>query len=53
MGAQKLEFYKTVRAAFLDIAAKNPERFVVVDSSGTMEDTSQKVLNAARERLHV
>ena len=53
MGAQKLEFYKTVRAAFLGIAAKNPERFAVVDSSGSQAETTQKVLSAVKERLHV
>lgn len=53
MGAQKLEFYKSVRASFLEIAKKNPERFIVVDSSGTKEETTQKVLNAVRKKLNV
>ncbi|MEO1366258.1 MAG: dTMP kinase [Acidobacteriota bacterium] len=39
-----LEFYAAVRGAFLDVAAREPGRFVVVDSSGEAEATWAQVL---------
>lgn len=39
-----VEFYATVRGAFLEMAAREPERFTVVDSSGDAEATWAQVL---------
>lgn len=51
MGSEKLDFYKKVRAGFLELARQNPQRFVVIDSSGTKEETFAKIMEAVREKL--
>jgi dTMP kinase len=48
--AQSVEFFETVRAAYLDLAAAEPERFRVVDGSGSVEQTDEQV-RAAVEPL--
>lgn len=53
MGSQKLSFYKDVRAQFLKIAAENPKRFAVIDSSGEKKETFAKILRAVKEKCHV
>ena len=51
MGAEELSFYESVRGAFLKLAALNPGRIAVVDSSGSKEDTFEKILQAVKGRL--
>ena len=51
MGSEKLEFYQKVREGFLELARREPERFAVVDSSGTKEETFSKILAAVEEKL--
>lgn len=53
MGSQKLEFYRAVRQAFLELAKKHGERFVLVDSSGEKEETFAQILSAVKERFNV
>ncbi len=53
MGSQALEFYEAVRGAFLQIAKDDPERVKVVDSSGTKEETFEKIISAVEEKLDV
>jgi dTMP kinase len=36
-------FFETVRQAYLDLAAAEPERFRVVDGSGSVEDTDARI----------
>ncbi len=36
-------FHKTLRNAFLDIAAREPERCAVVDAGGTPEEVSEAI----------
>lgn len=48
---QSVEFFETVRAAYLDLAAAEPARFRVVDGSGSVEETDQLVRAAAAELL--
>lgn len=51
MGAQKLAFYQDVRAAFLNLAKENSDRFVVIDSSGDKEKNFEKILNAVKDKF--
>jgi len=53
MGSEKISFYEAVRSSFLKIAESEPERFAVVNSSGSKEETFAKILEAVRGRLHV
>ncbi len=40
LDSEKAEFYARVRQCYLDLAAGEPERFAVVDASGTLEEVS-------------
>ncbi len=51
MGSQKLEFYKAVREGFLRLADENPDRFLVVDSSGERSAVFAKILECVKQRL--
>lgn len=44
---EKLEFFNTVRQTYLDRAAAEPERFVVVDASQTIPDVQAQITAAA------
>lgn len=48
---QSVAFFEKVRAAYLDLAAAEPERFRVVDGSGSVEETDRLVLDAVRSLL--
>ncbi|MGN0846909.1 MAG: dTMP kinase [Kiritimatiellia bacterium] len=43
------EFHRRLRDGFLELARAEPERFVVIDSSGEREAVSAKVLAAVRK----
>jgi dTMP kinase len=45
-----LEFHKRVREAYLQCAAREPDRFVVVDASKSPEETEARIA-AVVERL--
>jgi len=51
MGSEKLAFYEAVRGAFLKIAANNPSRFCVVDSSGTKDETFAAILKCVKGKF--
>ena len=53
MGAEKLAFYEAVRGAFLKMAARNPDRFAVVDSSGSKEETFAKIIETVKAKFNV
>lgn len=44
-------FFTRVRAAYLDIAKREPERVVVVDARGTPDQTHAKILEIVSRRL--
>lgn len=46
------EFYRTVRQAYLDLAAREPGRFCVLDASHPPEDLHQQILEALTQRGH-
>ncbi|HYN21785.1 MAG TPA: dTMP kinase [Thermoanaerobaculia bacterium] len=43
LDAEDLPFYERVREGFLDIARREPERFLIVDSSGEAGETQARV----------
>ena len=43
LDTEHADFYKRVRAAYLDIAAMEPERVKVIDSSGPVEATQERI----------
>ena len=47
------EFHRRIRDGFLDIAEREPERCVVIDARGSIEDVSGAVRAAVKERLGV
>ena len=51
MEQETIEFYQAVRQGYLTIAAKEPDRFVVLDGSQTIEILEEKIWNAVQTRL--
>ncbi|KAM9864210.1 Thymidylate kinase [Leucobacter aridicollis] len=49
--AERQEFHEAVRAAYHGLAAASPERFLVVDASGTPEEIHAVVRARVAERL--
>jgi dTMP kinase len=47
------KFHETLRRGFLDIAAKDPQRCVVIDAGGDEPTTWQRVRTAVRDRFGV
>ena len=48
--SQRLEFFERVRRAYLERAAREPERIVVIDSAGAPEAVARAVARAIEER---
>jgi dTMP kinase len=48
--SEREQFFERVRQAYLDLAAKEPQRIVVIDASATL-DVVQSQVTAALERL--
>ncbi|MFQ5953448.1 MAG: dTMP kinase [Kiloniellales bacterium] len=48
-----IDFHQRLRQGFLDIARREPERCVVIDASGPIEETHAAVIAVTRERLEV
>ena len=44
MDKENVEFYERVRAAYLQIAKKEPKRFKVIDANGSIEEIKPQVL---------
>ena len=51
--AERLEFHQRVRAGYLELAAKHPRRYVVVDASAPTDAVLRQALDLTRERLAV
>jgi len=49
--AESMEFHNKVRDGFLNLAKQEPERWVIVDAMGSVEDVANKVLEAAYKVL--
>lgn len=48
--SEGVEFQRSVAAAYDELAARHPERIIVVDGSGTREEVHARVLDAVRGR---
>lgn len=48
--AEDLRFHRRVREGYLALAVAEPERFAVIDASGTIEDVFARTLVTLRER---
>ena len=45
-----IEFHNKVYQGYLDLAKKYSERFIVIDASGSVFETHQKIINALKEK---
>lgn len=45
------DFHERVRRGYLEIARLEPDRVVVIDASGSVEDTAERVIEVISERL--
>jgi dTMP kinase len=50
---EAIAFFERVRRAYLDLAAGEPERFEIVDGSGSVEEADAAVAAAVERRLEV
>ena len=48
---EKLDFHKTVRNTFLELAKRYPERFVIIDASKTREEVAEATLKVMLSRI--
>ena len=48
---EKIEFHNKVRNAFLELAKRYPERFVVIDASQSREEVAKKTLEVMLSRI--
>jgi len=48
---ESLEFHKKVRATFLELAKRYPERYVIIDASQSREEVAKHTLEAILPRL--
>jgi dTMP kinase len=46
-----LGFHQRLRAGFLEIAAREPQRCVIIDASGTVDEVHAAILKAVADRL--
>lgn len=51
MEQQPMEFYAAVRAGYLSLAAKNPERILVIDAAQSIEQIEQEIWQQVAQRL--
>lgn len=48
--AESVEFHEKVREGFLELAKREPERWVVIEATGSVEDVTAGVLAAVKNR---
>ena len=51
MDAEKKDFYERVRNAYLKIAAREPERFIIIEADGTIEEIQSKTISVMTDFL--
>ncbi|MCH7899153.1 MAG: dTMP kinase, partial [Proteobacteria bacterium] len=51
LDVERAEFYTRVRDCYLDLAKAEPERFVIVDASGTLDEVGALIDALATEIL--
>ncbi len=47
------DFHERVRRGFLEIARREPERCVVIDATGNVDEVTARIFAAVAERLHI
>jgi dTMP kinase len=52
MDSETTDFYERVRQAYLQIAAKEPRRFRVVDAGGSIEEVHARVTEVVNKFLN-
>ena len=45
-----MEFHNNVYRGYKELSLKHPERFIVIDASGTKEQTQAKIISALKEK---
>ena len=45
-----IEFHNKVYGGYLDLASKNPNRYIVIDASGERDQTHAKIISALKEK---
>jgi dTMP kinase len=53
MDFETVEFYERVRAAYLDIAKKEPKRFQIIDAGGSVDEIQRHVLEIVISSLKI
>jgi len=48
---ESLQFHQKVRDGYLGLAKKEPDRFIVIDGAGTIEETETAIASAVNDRL--
>lgn len=51
--AESVEFHQKVRAGFLELAEREPERWAVIDARGSVGEVAGRVLETVRARLRL
>ena len=49
--SRALEFHNNLRNGYLEMAQKEPERFVVLNADKTIEDLHQEIVKTVTERF--
>src|SRR5262245_19716350 len=49
--SEPLEFHQRVRAAYLELVAREPDRLKIIPARGTIEETYQSMIEIFRERF--
>jgi dTMP kinase len=52
MEQEHMDFYKAVRQGYLDLAANNQDRFLVIDGHQSMDAVEQAIWNGIKERIN-
>lgn len=52
MEQEPIEFYEDVRAGYLKLAQKEPDRIVVIDASRTIAETAETIWQHLQDRFH-
>jgi dTMP kinase len=52
MEAEPMQYHRDVAAAFLDIVALDPDRYLVVDATGTKEEIAEVIRQRVMQELN-
>lgn len=47
-----MDFYKAVRQGYLDLAARNTDRFLVIDGQQSIDEVELAIWNGIKERVN-